>query len=1039
MAKGFQRQGDWQTGYVQRSVPTRDAKVAEQRAIQLAKKADEETKKRVQSAKELEAEAARIFQVQTGLDRYEAQKAADMSATFKNFMTKTVTSIAKTAQDQARAEGAADAILEDETPTETVATSQALEEITAASNKNIEISTKVEKEIAEPLEKIGELDKANKARGIFSSAYKFGYESKRASLAVDGFAAKLRSELDSSEVLLQRKDDDVPWRIKDAKTKDQLRFASGYLLNEFIEEERGTLGDITVAELIGKPAKKAISKELKTRYDAIDLEFKENQIAAITNHLGASMEMLPGAATLTTDLKTLEARLRPHLTATATKSKGALLKGHISTTFKDVIGRSSNPELVKDNFIKAATTLKLNTSMGVKTLAEIDKSLFGKDAINAIFTEEMSKRYAREVSGQKQAVTLAIINKSEEIAKDMADTGKSIDDYSEEMLLFKASLYKEYTYAAGEITNLMEKFFIPTLSDSDTILAIKRSLESNGGVVKLSDLDQVNMKVAQDYIEDNKLEIMDQPYTEVHKDHIRVKEGAAKKLFQTINKQGGVVILHGNEQEALDQFNWEVNQKALGIVRTANQNNVTMTYQTAYDQAWGEMYSEVQAGRSIKESRWYVTSGEGFKYFDKANVNPFYTGLEDLEVWKNVTIKSNGKNGRRLATKELWIKDPTRLTVNQNGYSDDPLVQRVSRLLGISENDFIEAQKQLFPKGTFDEQEVDEDEGNQLIKDNAQGSNSTKEVLDLSSKGNADSKIVLKACDECLPLSPVILKNHFLDYEDEILRNRITAPGLFLGKGQTKVIDGEKFTGHRVIGVSDPYGLRDHPTTGEKDVMHTGVDIGTTYTKGWQTAFAITDGEVIANQEHKNYGNYIDIRDNETGNVYRFAHLKNYNPELKVGAKYNGQIIGEIGNTGRSTGEHLHLEKIVDGKQVDPTDELDRLSIGKTIDNGEGFIGKYPLRANLLARASRHALGRRFPVSKKEFINNEAMQDKVWLWLNEESWPTAVEAAKGDLHLAVRLNTALIITGEMDNYTNPTVWSYTDTYLENLRRAGVLK
>ena len=204
MAKGFQRQGDWQTGYVQRSVTTRDAKVAEQRAIQLAKKADEETKKRVQSAKQLEAEANRIFQVQTGLDRYEAQKAADMSATFKNFMTKTVTSVAKSMQDAARAEGAADAILEDETPTETVETNQKLAEITEASNKNIEISTKVEKEIAEPLEKLGELDRANKARGIFSSAYKFGYESKRASLAVDGFAARLQSELDSSEVLLFR-------------------------------------------------------------------------------------------------------------------------------------------------------------------------------------------------------------------------------------------------------------------------------------------------------------------------------------------------------------------------------------------------------------------------------------------------------------------------------------------------------------------------------------------------------------------------------------------------------------------------------------------------------------------------------------------------------------------------------------------------------------------------------------------------------------------------------------------------------------------
>ena len=75
----------------------------------------------------------------------------------------------------------------------------------------------------------------------------------------------MKSELDSSEILLQRKDDDVPWMIKAAKDKDQLRFASGYLLNQFIEEERGTLGDITEAELIGKQAKKAISKELKTR------------------------------------------------------------------------------------------------------------------------------------------------------------------------------------------------------------------------------------------------------------------------------------------------------------------------------------------------------------------------------------------------------------------------------------------------------------------------------------------------------------------------------------------------------------------------------------------------------------------------------------------------------------------------------------------------------------------------------------------------------------------------------------------------------
>jgi len=1063
MAKGFQRQGDWQTGYVQRSVPTRDAKVAEQKAIQLAKRADEETKKRVQSAKELEAEASRIFQVQTGLDKYEAQKAADMSATFKNFMTKTVTSIAKDAQDQARAEGAADAILEDERPTETTETNQKLEEITEASNKNIEISTKVEKEIAEPLEKLGELDKANKARGIFSGAYKFGYESKRASLAVDGFAAKLKAELDTSEILLQRKDDDVPWMIKDAKDKDQLRFASGYLLNEFIEKERGTLGDITVAELIGKPAKKVISKELKTRYDAIDFEFKENQIAAITNHLGASMEMLPGAATLTTDLSTLEARLRPYLTATDTKSKGALLKDTISDTFKDVISRSANPQQVKDNFLKAATTLKLDTSMGLKTLAEIDPSLFSKSAIDKLYVAEMSKRYTNEVKGQKQNATLAIINKSAEISKKMEDNGTQREDYASEMLLFKAQLIKENPYAIGEINNLMDKFYNPTLGESDTILKIKRSYQQNNGVVLVEDLDDVNLKVAKAYMETNEIPLVEEAPSEIYKEHIKDKEQDAEKIFDKVNKIAGVTILEGNEREAVDQFNWEVHQRALQIQGAANAENVTLTYKTAYDQAWTEKSAEAAAGFTDPQSKWFITVGDGggFKYFDKANVDPFETNLPDIRTFDEISIQANGRNGKKLAKKKIWITDPKRLELLGNGYSNDPLVQRAARVLGLTEKEFVDLQRSQFPEGTFEEIKEEDPVFSDVIKGASKNSPAVNKVKVLSQNGNADSKTVDKAIDETVPLGSLVLSKHFLDrseLKDSVL-NEITVPGLALKAGEIQIIGDQEFKGHRLIGfprdknneVSDQFGLRTHPVTGEENTMHTGSDIGTTGATGYHTSIDVKNGTVVSNESHVNYGIMVGIRDNDTGHIYRFAHLKDYNPELEVGAMYNGQPIGEIGTTGRSTKIHLHFEKMVNGELIDPKDDLNRLSIGKLTDSLDninkkfvsktynGFVGKYPIPRNLVMRATRKALNRNWGMDIKEFEKNPKAQDETWKWLNEQSWPVAIKAANNDIALGIRYHVAQLITGDMKNYEDPDVWEYTNQYIENLRTAGVFK
>lgn len=110
------------------------------------------------------------------------------------------------------------------------------------------------------------------------------------------------------------------------------------------------------------------------------------------------------------------------------------------------------------------------------------------------------------------------------------------------------------------------------------------------------------------------------------------------------------------------------------------------------------------------------------------------------------------------------------------------------------------------------------------------------------------------------------------------------------------------------------FGNRRHPLL-RRIRMHTGVD--------WAAPtgtpiLAAGDGTIEMAERHGGYGNYIRIR-HANGFATAYGHMVRFAPGSKPGARVKqGQIIGYVGSTGRSTGPHLHYEVLVNNKFVNP-------------------------------------------------------------------------------------------------------------------------
>ena len=131
------------------------------------------------------------------------------------------------------------------------------------------------------------------------------------------------------------------------------------------------------------------------------------------------------------------------------------------------------------------------------------------------------------------------------------------------------------------------------------------------------------------------------------------------------------------------------------------------------------------------------------------------------------------------------------------------------------------------------------------------------------------------------------------------------------GQGNRRVLMKTPIDGARL---TSRFGYRKHPLLGFTK-LHTGVDFGA---RPGTPIYAAGSGTIVKIGWFGAYGRYIRIRH---GSIYEtaYAHMSRFRRGLRVGSRVKqGETIGYVGRSGRSTGPHLHYEVIRNGRHVNP-------------------------------------------------------------------------------------------------------------------------
>ena len=146
------------------------------------------------------------------------------------------------------------------------------------------------------------------------------------------------------------------------------------------------------------------------------------------------------------------------------------------------------------------------------------------------------------------------------------------------------------------------------------------------------------------------------------------------------------------------------------------------------------------------------------------------------------------------------------------------------------------------------------------------------------------------------------------------------------GKSVEKALMKTPINGARL---SSAFGMRKHPIDGYNK-MHKGTDFAAPM---GTPIMASGSGVITRARWCGGGGNCVKIKHNSTYETI-YAHMKNFALGIKEGARVKqGQIIGYVGSTGKSTGPHLHYEVVVNGKKINS--QTLKLPSGKILKGNE--------------------------------------------------------------------------------------------------------
>lgn len=223
---------------------------------------------------------------------------------------------------------------------------------------------------------------------------------------------------------------------------------------------------------------------------------------------------------------------------------------------------------------------------------------------------------------------------------------------------------------------------------------------------------------------------------------------------------------------------------------------------------------------------------------------------------------------------------------------------------------------------------------------------------------------------------------------------------------------------------------------------HDGVDFAA---RAGTPVRAVAGGRVRRANVNGGYGNYVEI-EHPDGTVTGYAHLQGFN--VKDGDVIaRGQTIGAVGSTGNSTGPHLHLRAMRDGKSIDPA-ELFQGGVRTATTQSIRASGVAPTQSEMLRAAqeqfgenpvqlaaARAEINRTFAMRDAEKAEREkAARDSVYAYIeqNRAMPPASMLAAlpPGSLNSVQNYLDALIKPPARENneatvlalVANPDVW-----------------